>query len=126
MDIFFGTYNFILCVPCLWYFQPQNIFSVMFCYDIFCSRERFRISLFWFDAEPISESHWIDFTIFHFFQGDFTRTGERKISGLMKDGYKSANRLVFPRLFFGCLSEILRLQIIFEIILKLESSVRKL
>ena len=26
------------------------------------------------------------------FQGDFTRTGERKISGLMKDGMNSANR----------------------------------
>ena len=25
-------------------------------------------------------------------QGDFTRTGERKISGMMKDGMNSANR----------------------------------
>lgn len=26
------------------------------------------------------------------FQGDYTRTGERKISGIMKDGMNSANR----------------------------------
>jgi len=26
-------------------------------------------------------------------KGDYTRTGERKFSGLMKDGVKSANRL---------------------------------
>lgn len=25
-------------------------------------------------------------------KGDYTRTGERKISGMMKDGYHSANR----------------------------------
>ena len=25
-------------------------------------------------------------------KGDFTRTGERKVTGLMKDGYYSANR----------------------------------
>lgn len=28
------------------------------------------------------------------FQGDYTRTGERKISGMMKDGMNSANRFV--------------------------------
>ena len=28
----------------------------------------------------------------NFFQGDYTRTGERKFSGLMKDGMNSANR----------------------------------
>ena len=27
-------------------------------------------------------------------QGDFTRTGERRFTGVMKDGYNSANRFV--------------------------------
>merc|ERR1740124_1232897 len=30
-------------------------------------------------------------------KGDFTRTGERKIAGLMKDGYNSANRYYLNR-----------------------------
>jgi len=32
------------------------------------------------------------------FKGDFTRTGERKISGMMKDGVNSANRLMIPKI----------------------------
>lgn len=33
--------------------------------------------------------------LFHFvFQGDYTRTGERKFTGIMKDGMNSANRFV--------------------------------
>lgn len=36
-----------------------------------------------------------DVNINIFSQGDFTRTGERKISGMMKDGVNSANRYYF-------------------------------
>lgn len=31
------------------------------------------------------------------FQGDFTRTGERKLAGVMKDGVNSANRYYLNR-----------------------------
>jgi hypothetical protein len=34
-----------------------------------------------------------------YFQGDFTRTGERKITGMMKDGVNSANRSVLSHDF---------------------------
>ena len=62
------------------------------CYSvrkIFC----FIIKVFWLNQKNIIFPC-KDF--YNCFQGDFTRTGERKFTGLMKDGMNSANRLVIP------------------------------
>ena len=45
-----------------------------------------------FDGVVTFHHHLILFLFLLFLQGDFTRTGERKIAGVMKDGYNSANR----------------------------------
>ena len=66
-------------------------------------------------AKEYQKAHWVnahqvtDDSLYHcvcivcvLFQGDITRYGERKLAGLMKDGYNSAHRLVCVVITLEC------------------------